>query len=118
MAEIAYLVVVPFPEMENGLVAQQGIRCPSERSAIAQVRGAVGKGAAGAIAFKRSGGPSSGEYGEAGLICTEGDLPDDVMEIAAASRRRSRLRRVGRRLHRDADIATAPVHHAARVGSA
>ena len=54
MAEITYFVVVPFQEKENGLVADQGIQCPSERSAIAQARGAVSKGAIGA---SRSGGP-------------------------------------------------------------
>lgn len=57
---------------------------PSERSAIAQARGAVSKGAVGAIAFRRSGDPNIGEYGEAVLICKEGDLPDSVMEMLAA----------------------------------
>lgn len=84
MAEITYFVVVPFQETENGLVADQGIQCPSERSAIAQARSAVSKGAIGAIAFRRSGDPNIGEYGEAVLICQEGDLPDGVMEMLAA----------------------------------
>ena len=84
MAEITYFVVVPFQETENGLVADQGIQCPSERSAIAQARGTVSKGAIGAIAFRRSGDPNIGEYGEAVLICKEGDLPDGVMEMLAA----------------------------------
>ena len=84
MAEITYFVVVPFQETENGLVADQGIQCPSERSAIAQARGAVSKGAVGAIAFRRSGDPNIGEYGEAVLICQEGDLPDSVMDMLAA----------------------------------
>lgn len=84
IVEITYFVVVPFQETENGLVADQGIQCPSERSAIAQARGAVSKGAIGAIAFRRSGDPNIGEYGEAVLICKEGDLPDGVMEMLAA----------------------------------
>ena len=29
MAEITYFVVVPFQETEYGLVADQGIQCPS-----------------------------------------------------------------------------------------
>lgn len=81
---ITYFVVVPFRRTEDGLVAEQGILCPSERSAIAQARGAVSKGAVGAIAFKRSGDPALGEYGEATLICKEGDLPDSVDELLAA----------------------------------
>lgn len=84
MAEITYFVMVPFQETESGLVAEQGIQCPSERSAIAQARAAVSKGAIGAVAFRRSGDPNIGEYGEAVLICTEGDLPDGVMEMLAA----------------------------------
>lgn len=58
MAEITYFVVVPFQETENGLVAGQGIQCPSERSAIAQARGAVSKGAIGAIASSAPGIPT------------------------------------------------------------
>jgi hypothetical protein len=84
MAHITYFVVVPFKRTEDGLVAEQGIQGPSERSAIAQARGAVSKGAIGAIAFKRSGDPALGEYGEATLICKEGDLPDSVDELLAA----------------------------------
>jgi hypothetical protein len=84
MAEITYFVMVPFQEADSGLVAGQGIQCPSGRSAIAQARGAVSKGAVGAIAFKRSGDPNIGEYGEAVLICKEGDLPDSVMDMLAA----------------------------------
>lgn len=85
MAEIIYfVVVVAFEETESGLVAGQGIQCPSERAAISQARGAVSKGAIGAIAFRRSGDPNIGEYGEAVLICKEGDLPDGVMEMLAA----------------------------------
>ena len=33
---------------------------------------------------KRSGDPALGEYGEATLICKEGDLPDSVEEMLAA----------------------------------
>jgi hypothetical protein len=84
MAEITYFVVVPFQESEDGVVAEQGIQCPSERSAMSQARNAVAKGAIGAIAFKRSGDPGLGEYGEAVLICKEGELPDSVMEMLAA----------------------------------
>ncbi len=84
MAYITYFVVVPFKQTENGLVAEQGIQCPSERSAIAQARGAVAKAAVGAIAFRRSGDLALGEYGEAALICKEGDLPDSVDELLAA----------------------------------
>jgi hypothetical protein len=34
--------------------------------------------------YKRSGDPALGEYGEATLICKEGDLPDSVDEMLAA----------------------------------
>lgn len=62
--KITYFVVLPFRETESGLIVEQGIQCPSERSAIAQARGAVEKGSIGAIAFKRSGDPALGEYGD------------------------------------------------------
>jgi hypothetical protein len=84
MAEITYFVMVPFKDAGGDLVAEQGVQCPSEGSAKAQARSAVAKGAIGAIAFKRSGDPGLGEYGEAILICKEGELPEDVMEMLAA----------------------------------
>jgi ABC-type branched-subunit amino acid transport system substrate-binding protein len=84
MAEITYFVMVPFKDADGDLFAEQGVQCPSEGSAKAQARHAVAKGAIGAIAFKRSGDPGLGEYGEAILICKEGELPDDVMEMLAA----------------------------------
>jgi ABC-type branched-subunit amino acid transport system substrate-binding protein len=84
MAEITYFVMVPFKDADGDLVAEQGVQCPSDGSAKAQARSAVAKGAIGAIAFKRSGDPGLGEYGEAILICKEGDLPDDVMDMLAA----------------------------------
>jgi hypothetical protein len=84
MANVTYFVMVPFKDAEGELVAEQGVQCPSEGSAKAQARSAVARGTVGAIAFKRSGDPNIGEYSEAVLICSEGNLPDGVMEMLAA----------------------------------
>lgn len=54
------------------------------RAAIAQARSAVAKGAVGAIAFRRSGNPVLGDYGEAVLICKEGNLPEGIEDSLAA----------------------------------
>ena len=84
MANVTFFVMIPFKKMKGAMSAQAGVQCQSERSAMSQARNAVTKGAIGAIAFKRSGDPGLGEYGEAILICKEGELPDDVMEMLAA----------------------------------
>ncbi|MCA3572989.1 MAG: hypothetical protein IOC86_03670 [Aestuariivirga sp.] len=84
MANVTFFVMIPFKKMKGAISAQAGVQCQSERSAMSQARNAVTKGAIGAIAFKRSGDPGLGEYGEAVLICKEGELPDDVMEMLAA----------------------------------
>ncbi len=85
MANVTFFVMIPFKKMRGGIVAQGGgVQCSSERSAMSQARDAVTKGAVGAIAFKRSGDPGLGEYGEATLICQEGDVPDSVEDMLAA----------------------------------
>ncbi len=84
MANVTFFVMIPFKKMRGGIVAQAGVQCSSERSAMSQARDAVSKGAVGAIAFKRSGDPGLGEYGEATLICQEGDVPDSVEDMLAA----------------------------------
>ncbi|MEI7601720.1 MAG: hypothetical protein WCJ41_20690, partial [Aestuariivirga sp.] len=84
MANVTFFVMIPFKKMRGGIVAQAGVQCSSERSAMSQARDAVTKGAVGAIAFKRSGDPGLGEYGEATLICQEGDVPDSVEDMLAA----------------------------------
>lgn len=84
MASITYYVMVPFTQVKGAVSAGNGVQCPSERSAVAQARGAVAKGAVGAVAFKRSGDPSIGEYGDAILIAQEGLVPEEFAEFLAA----------------------------------
>jgi hypothetical protein len=84
MASVTFFVMIPFKKMRGGIVAQTGVQCQSERSALSQARDAVAKGAVGAIAFKRSGDPGLGEYGEAVLLCQEGEVPDSVEDMLAA----------------------------------
>ena len=84
MASKTYFVMIAFKRVKGGLVAQAGVQCPSERSAVAQARGAVVRGAAGAIAFTRHGDPT-GEYCEATVICREGKIADAVVDEMLAA---------------------------------
>lgn len=84
MANVTFFVMIPFKKMRGGIVPQAGVQCTSERSAISQAQSAISKGAVGAIAFKRSGDPGLGEYGEAMLLCQAGELPDGVEDLLAA----------------------------------
>lgn len=85
MASKTYFVMVAFKRVKGGLVAQAGVQCPSERSAVAQARGAVARGAAGAIAFMRNGDPETGEYSEPTVICREGKIADAVVDELLAA---------------------------------
>lgn len=98
MANVTFFVMIPFKRMKGGIVAQAGVQCSSERSALSQARGAVSKGAVGAIAFKRSGDPGLGEYGEATLICKEGDLPDSVDDMLAPPNTHAKVSGTSRQL--------------------
>ena len=84
MASVTFFVMVPFRLSEGEVIAEAGVQCPSKHVAIAQARGAVARGAIGAIAFMRSGDPALGEYGKATLICKEGDLLDGFEDSLAA----------------------------------
>ena len=44
MANVTFFVMIPFKKMRGGIVAQTGVQCQSERSAISQARNAVSKG--------------------------------------------------------------------------
>lgn len=81
MASITYYVALPILAGEDGdLFAGEGVEAQSEREARSRAS-ALAQGHAGAVAFSRSGDPSTGEFEPAVVIATFGDLPADLADM-------------------------------------
>jgi hypothetical protein len=81
MTDVTYYVALPFVFSDDGIVAGEAAECLSANAAVRRAEALCRKpGHAGAIAFSRTGDPSSGaklicKFGK--LICKFGDVPDD-----------------------------------------
>jgi hypothetical protein len=76
---VTYYVALPFVRLENGgLAPGQAVECPHSAAAIrradAMSRNEVN---AGAVAFARCGSPELGEFADAVILKTFGDVPED-----------------------------------------
>jgi hypothetical protein len=76
---VTYYVALPFVRLENGgLAPGQAVECPQAAAAIrradAMSRSEMN---AGAVAFSRSGSPELGDFDEAVILKTFGDVPED-----------------------------------------
>jgi hypothetical protein len=76
---VTYYVALPFVRLENGgLAAGQAVDCPHSAAAIRRAdtmsRSEMN---AGAVAFSRSGSPELGEFDDAVILQSFGDVPDD-----------------------------------------
>lgn len=78
MSEVTYYVALPFVFSEDGVAAGEAAECLSANAAVMRAEALSGKpGHAGAIAFSRTGDPSSGDFSGARLIRKFGDVPDE-----------------------------------------
>ena len=80
---VTYYVALPFVETEDGILAAgQPQECQSEGSACRYAEAMSRKpGNVGALAFKRSGDPSMGSFGDATVIKSYGIVPDRLDEF-------------------------------------
>ncbi len=71
---ISYHVVVPFARSEDGdLAPLEPMEAPNGESARRRAQAAAAKHG-GAIAFSRTGDPNTGEFGEAVILATCGEV--------------------------------------------
>ena len=79
---VTYYVALPFVRTEDGVTAGLAQECPNENSAV---RRAVGMSRlpenAGALAFKRSGDPNQGNFDDATVLKTFGEVPESLDEL-------------------------------------
>jgi hypothetical protein len=80
MADVTYYVAMPFLQDEAGSpVASAAEECQSSSAALrrAEILSRT-PGSIGAVAFRRSGDPMIGEFGDAELLRKFGNVPDDL----------------------------------------
>lgn len=73
-----YYVALPFTAIEDGLAPGQAVECPSGAAAVRRAQAmSCDKANAGAVAFSRSGDPNLGEFDDAVILKTFGQVPED-----------------------------------------
>jgi hypothetical protein len=79
---LTYYVALPFVKSDDCIAAGQAMECQSEVQASMRA-GAMSRDPAnaGAIAFKRSGDPLMGDFSDAIIIKTFGEVPDKLDEL-------------------------------------
>src|SRR5262245_6761919 len=79
---LTYFVALPFLQTEEGIAAGQAVECPNEPSALRRAEGMARSPAyVGALAFKRTGDPAVGKFGDATVLRTFGSVPDNLDEL-------------------------------------
>jgi hypothetical protein len=79
---ITYYVALPFMPGEDGPMPAEAKECQTEFSAIRTAEGfSKQEGFIGALAFKRSGAPNDGIFGDATVLRTFGRVPDRLDEL-------------------------------------
>ena len=79
---LTYYVALPFVRSDDGVAAGQALECQSESQALS-LAGAMARDPAnaGAIAFKRSGDPTMGNFSDAIVIKAFGEVPRSLDEL-------------------------------------
>jgi hypothetical protein len=76
---MVYFVALPFVRIDGGLAPGEAVECPHAAAAIRRAEVLAAKPAnAGAVAFTREGNPDLGEFDDAAILRTFGDVPDDL----------------------------------------
>jgi hypothetical protein len=79
MADVTYFVALPFVAADDGGAPAEAVECTSAGAAIARAEMLSRKEAyIGAVAFRRTGDPLAGEFGDAVLLKAFGDVPSDL----------------------------------------
>ena len=79
---VTYFVALPFVGTPDGPAPGPAEQCQSEGAAVRTAQVLSRKpGYVGAVAFKRTGSPSLGEFGDAEVIKSFGDVPGDLSEL-------------------------------------
>ena len=79
---VTYFVALPFVQSEDGVAPGQAQELPNEHSAIVKAEALSRQPEhVGALAFKRTGDPNIGQFGEAQVLRTFGNVPSTLDEL-------------------------------------
>jgi hypothetical protein len=82
MSEVTYYVALPFVPCDGGIAAGEATECLSANAAVMRAEALSSKpGHIGALAFSRTGDPSSGDFGDAKVIRKFGEVPEDLSTL-------------------------------------
>jgi hypothetical protein len=82
MSEVTYYVALPFVPSDDGIAAGEATECFSANAAVMRAEALSRKpGHVGALAFSRTGDPSSGDFGDAKVIWKFGEVPEDLSTL-------------------------------------
>jgi hypothetical protein len=82
MSEVTYYVALPFVPSDEGIAAGEATECLSANAAVMRAEALSRKpGHVGALAFSRTGDPSSGDFGDAKVILKFGEAPKDLSTL-------------------------------------
>jgi hypothetical protein len=82
MSEVTYYVALPFVAADDGIAAGEAVECSNPNAAVMRAEVLSRKpDYVGAIAFSRSGDPATGDFGDAKVIRSFGDVPDDLSAL-------------------------------------
>lgn len=85
MASITYYAAIPFVQNDDGeLFAGEAKEAPNEHLAKRHASSMVGVNCIGAVAFSRTGDPSTGEFEPAVILARYGNIPADISEYTGA----------------------------------
>lgn len=79
---VTYYVALPFVRTEEGVAPGEAKEMPNEGAAVRRAE-AMSRDAAhaGALAFKRSGDPNMGNFADATILKTFGEVPTNLDEL-------------------------------------
>ena len=79
---VTYYVALPFVRTEDGVAPGEAQEMPNERAAIRRAEAMSREPTnAGALAFKRSGDPNMGNFDDAMIFKSFGDVPKNLDEL-------------------------------------
>jgi hypothetical protein len=79
MPEVTYYVALPFIASDDGIASGEPVECFSPDAVVMRADALSRReGHVGAVAFSRSGNPATGDFSDATIIRTFGNVPEDL----------------------------------------
>ena len=82
MTEVTYFVALPLVATDDGTAADEPIECFNPTAIVMRAEAPSRKpGHVGAVAFSRTGNPTTGDFGDARVIKKFGESADDLSTL-------------------------------------